>query len=143
MKKLVVTFLVCSLTLFSSMALAQDSNADNLNYFGVTLGDVRPKDLGSYDKTRPPDRVSLSDLDLSRAWLYGIRFGHMPKRSKKMAAIEVEAFMITESDVEGEHYYTDADSRNVNADGQIFFKKQFSQSGRLAEQTFLPCSINR
>jgi opacity protein-like surface antigen len=104
------------------MVLGRDSYADDLNYLGVTLGDVRSKDLDSYDKTLPPNRVSLSDLDVSRAWLYGIRFGHMPERAKKMAAIEIEAFMITESDVEGENYYTDADYRNVNADGDISVK---------------------
>lgn len=122
MRKLVVAFLVCSLTLFLSMVLAQDSNADNLNYFGVTFGDVRPMDLESNDKTLPPDRVSLSDLDLSGAWLSGIRFGHMPERSKKMAAIEVEAFMITESDVEGKHYYKHSWGSNVNIDADISVK---------------------
>jgi opacity protein-like surface antigen len=105
MKKLVVTFLVYSLTQFSSMALAQDSSADRVNYFGVTFGDVRPLGLESDDKTLPPNRVSLSDLDLSRAWLLGIRFGHMPERLHKMGAIEVEAFMTTESDVKDEYYF--------------------------------------
>ena len=107
MKRLAVALLISSLALFSSAVLAQDRNQSKNNYLGVTLGQVLPKDLDSDE--RYPDRVYLSDVELENGFFYGIKIGHIPKRLSRTGrlalAVEVEAFMMDGTDVEGEYYY--------------------------------------
>ena len=121
MKELLAAFLVCSFTLFSSIALAQDTDSDKLNYVGVTAGGVFPRELESDE--RYPDRISLSDVDLSDGFMLGVRVGHTPKKLAKVGgvaiAIEVEAFMIGGADIEDEYYFTHPFGSNVYLDADI------------------------
>lgn len=121
MKELVAAFLVCSFTLSSSMALAQDTNSGKLNYFGITAGGVFPREVDSDE--RYPDRISLSDVDLKDGFMRGVRVGHTPKKLAKVGgvaiAIEVEAYVIAGADVEDEHYYTHLFGSNVYLDADI------------------------
>jgi opacity protein-like surface antigen len=107
MKKLLVGFLACLLTAFSSVVLAQDSHQDKENYLGVTLGLVYPKDLDSDE--RFPDRVSLSDVKPQHGFILGVKVGRAPERFARLGppalAVELEGFMISGTDVENEYYY--------------------------------------
>jgi len=107
MKILVIGCLTCWLTLVSSGVLAQDSNQGKNNYLSVTLGQVFPKDLDSDE--RYPDRVSLSDVKLENGFIVGVKAGHTPKRLTHVEplaiALELEAFAISGTDIEGESYY--------------------------------------
>lgn len=121
MKRLVVAFLVSSLALFSSAVLAQDRNQGKNNYLGVTLGQVFPKDLDSDE--RYPDRVSLSDVELENGFIFGIKMGHNPKRLTHLEplaiALELEAFTISGTDVEGESYYFHPFGSNVDFEADL------------------------
>jgi opacity protein-like surface antigen len=121
MKELVAAFLVCSFTLSSSMALAQDTDSDKLNYLGVTAGGVFPRELDSDE--RYPDRIALSDVELRDGFMLGVRVGHTPKKlaivGRVAIAIEVEAYMIGGADVEDERYYTHPFGSNVYLDADI------------------------
>jgi opacity protein-like surface antigen len=121
MKKLAAAFLVCSFTLFSSIALAQDTDSDKLSYLGVTAGGVFPRELDSDE--RYPDRISLSHVDLKNGFILGVRVGHIPKKPAIVGgvaiAIEVEAFRIGGADVEDERYYTHPFGSNVYLDADI------------------------
>ncbi len=118
MKELVAAFLVCSFTLFSSMALAQGTDSDKLNYFGITTGVVLADNLDSYE--RYPDHMALSDVDLRDGLMLGVRLGHTPKKLARVGgvemALEVEAFFIGGADVEDEYYYTHPIGSNVTLD---------------------------
>ena len=104
MRELVVAFLVCSLTLFSSTVMAQNTNARKLSYFGITAGGVFPMELDSDED--PLDNISLPSVPLSDGYMFGIKFGHTPEKLFKTVAIamEVEAFMITGTDISSERY---------------------------------------
>ena len=119
MRELVVAFLVCSFTLFSSTVMAQNTNARKLSYFGITAGGVEPRKLDS--DADPLDNISLPSVRLSDGYMFGIKFGHAPEKLSKTIAIamEVEAFMITGTDISSERYYTDPISSNVKIDADI------------------------
>lgn len=121
MKELVAAFLVCLFTLFSSVALAQGTASDKLNYLGVTTGGVFPRKLDSHE--RYPDHISLSDVDLRDGFMLGVRVGHTPKKLARVGGVamglEVEAFLIGGADVEDEHYYTHPIGSNVYLDADI------------------------
>jgi opacity protein-like surface antigen len=120
MKELVAAFLVCSSILFASTVWAQDTDSGKQNYFGVTAGQVLPRNLDSYD--RYPGHISLSDVALSNGSILGVKVGHSPKGLAKVGkvgiVVEVEAFLISGTDVKGyEHYYMrDGAHVNLNAD---------------------------
>jgi opacity protein-like surface antigen len=125
MKKLAVFLLIYSLTLFSSSALAQGSSSDKLSYLGLTAGIVSPQylrgELSSVDDTS--DHISLSDLDLSRGYMLGMRVGRVSAPPKAFAAIELEGLMITGTDAEPDFYYYEASATsNVTADADISVK---------------------
>ena len=107
MKIVVITFLFSSLALFSSAVSAQDDRQDKHHYVGVTLGQVFPKDLDSDE--RYPDRVPLLDVELKDGLFLGVKVGHHPKKLARVRplplAVELEAFIISGTDVESEYYY--------------------------------------
>ena len=119
MKALVHAFLVCSFTLFPSIALAQHTDSGKLNYFGVTAGGVFPGKLDSY--ARYPNHISLSDVDLKDGFMVSVRVGHTPEKLARMStiAIEVEAYMIGGADIEDEYYFTHSFGSNVYLDADI------------------------
>jgi opacity protein-like surface antigen len=119
MRELVVAFLVCSLTLFSSTVMAQDTNTRKLSYFGITAGGVLPMDLDS--DADPLHNISLPSVPMSNGYMFGIKFGHTPEKLFRTVAIamEVEGFMIAGTDIGGERYYLDPIGSNVKMDADI------------------------
>jgi opacity protein-like surface antigen len=103
----VIGFLICFLTFVSTGVLAQVGRQDKHNYVGVTLGQVLPKDLDSDE--RYPDRVSLSDVELEDGFFFGAKAGHRVQKLGRVRqsplAIELEAFVIPGTDIDGEYYY--------------------------------------
>lgn len=106
MQKLIISIFL--LILFCSPAFAQ-------NYFGLTIGAVLPKDLDSENKSTA---TKLKDVNLSSGEMWGVKIGHILKSG--ILAVELEGFVIKNTDVNNEFYYYYPTSPNppvnINAD---------------------------
>ena len=119
MKVTAFSVVISTLILLSSTVWATDTQSDERNYVGITVGAVFPNELKTEDI--PLHQMSFPGVSLNDGGMLGVRLGHRPKKLSGMISmrIELEALVISGTDIENEVYYLHPIGSRVTLDAHI------------------------